>query len=298
MCVAFLFLGDPDPDEDALKSPYVFVLAVNRDESYERCATTRRDATTRGGGDVALTTRKHPIDRSDRVVPRVRPSVRPSDARPPSFPSLLLRRPTQQMHFWPDHADVLAGRDENAKGTWMGITKTGRVAVVTNYHEKEEETSPMPRPPGDTPPSRGELPVKFLDGDDAPVDFLRALEKSGVVETYDGFSLIVGDARTGEFACLSNRGDDAGTATPLAAKPSAECADEDVGGAVYGLSNAALDAPWPKIANGKKAMEEEMARVNRAWHVFGPKSEVRRETARRALPFARYPPHDMPRHRI
>ena len=43
MCVAFLFLGDPDPDEDALKSPYVFVLAVNRDESYERCATTRRD---------------------------------------------------------------------------------------------------------------------------------------------------------------------------------------------------------------------------------------------------------------
>ena len=101
----------------------------------------------------------------------------------------------------------------------------------------------------------------------------------------------MGDARTGEFACLSNRGDDAGTATPLAAKQSAECSDEDVGGAIYGLSNAALDAPWPKIKNGKKAMEEEMARVNRAWHVFGAKSEVR-------LPFARYPPHVMPRHRI
>ena len=131
-----------------------------------------------------------------------------------------------------------------------------------------------------------------VDGDDAPLDFLRALaEDGGVVEKYNGFSLIVGDARTGEFACLSNRGDDAGTATPLAAKQSAECSDEDVGGAIYGLSNAALDAPWPKIKNGKKAMEEEMARVNRAWHVFGAKSEVR-------LPFARYPPHVMPRHRI
>ena len=190
------------------------------------------------------------------------------------------------MHFWPDRADVLAGRDEDAKGTWMGITRTGRVAVVTNYHEE------TPRHPPGTSPSRGELPVKFLDGDDAPLDFLRALaEDGGVVEKYNGFSLIVGDARTGEFACLSNRGDDAGTATPLAAKQSAECSDEDVGGAIYGLSNAALDAPWPKIKNGKKAMEEEMARVNRAWDVFGAKSEVR-------LPFARYPPHVMPRHRI
>ena len=78
------------------------------------------------------------------------------------------------MHFWPDRADVLAGRDEDTKGTWMGITRTGRVAVVTNYHEE------TPRHPPGTSPSRGELPVKFLDGDDAPVDFLRALEKQGI----------------------------------------------------------------------------------------------------------------------
>ena len=140
-------------------------------------------------------------------------------------------RPTAPAAFWTDAPHVLAGRDLQGGGTWMGVTRAGRFAAVTNYRE-------VAPPPPDAP-SRGELPGGFLRGDQAPEAYLRSLEvRAGA---YAGFNLLVGDGEA--LGYLSNRG---GVARMLAP-------------GVYGVSNALLDTPWPKVERGKAGLREVLA---------------------------------------
>jgi len=132
-------------------------------------------------------------------------------------------RPTAPAAFWPDAPHVLAGRDLEAKGTWLGVTRSGRFAALTNFRDAESRRTDLP--------SRGALVSDFLTSDVAPEEYLRSLRAQA--GRYNGFSLLVADARSVRY--LSNRN---GAAREL---PSG----------VYGLSNYLLDAPWPKVRAGK-----------------------------------------------
>lgn len=121
--------------------------------------------------------------------------------------------------WWDDAPDVLGGRDLEAGGSWLGVTRAGRFAVVTNVREMRLTPPPLPI-------SRGALVQKFLTGADSPEAFARAAADRGA--RFAGFNLIVGDGAAAWYA--SNR------AAPRALAPG-----------VHALSNAALDTPWPKV---------------------------------------------------
>jgi uncharacterized protein with NRDE domain len=136
-------------------------------------------------------------------------------------------RPTERAHFW-DDTDLLAGRDLKAGGTWLGVTRSGRFATVTNFREPGEH-----RPGART---RGKLVTGFLKGDvDARSYMERIDDRAG---DYNGFNLILGDA--GGLFYLSNRDGSLRILEP----------------AVYGLSNGWLDTPWPKVRRAKALFED------------------------------------------
>jgi uncharacterized protein with NRDE domain len=123
--------------------------------------------------------------------------------------------------FWDDHPDIFAGRDLERGGTWLGISRRGRFAAITNYRQGRS---------ADAERSRGELPREYLAGDAAPRVYVRSVaDRAG---EYNGFSLIVG--APDELWFYSNRG-----AAPQRITPG-----------VHGLSNHLLDEPWPKVRRG------------------------------------------------
>jgi uncharacterized protein with NRDE domain len=133
-------------------------------------------------------------------------------------------RPTAASDFWPERPQLLAGRDLLQGGTWMGVTRSGRFAAVTNYRDPAR-TAAAPR-------SRGELPFDFLAGAQTAEEFLR--EVAARAQDYAGFNLLVGD-RHGLWYFTN----------------SASMAPWLLPAGVYGLSNASLDTPWPKVERGK-----------------------------------------------
>ena len=141
-------------------------------------------------------------------------------------------RPTAPAGFWNDHSDLLAGKDLQAGGTWLGITTGGRFATVTNFRE------PDTRPEGMR--SRGELVVNHLTRPESPVQFLDDLRPHAM--HFSGFNLILGH-RDG-FYYFSNRNGE-----PRTLKPG-----------IYGLSNGLLDTPWPKVRRAKELFEEVLRR--------------------------------------
>jgi len=141
-------------------------------------------------------------------------------------------RPAAPAGFWDDHPGVLAGRDLEAGGTWLGITLGGRFAALTNYRNPAEKRSGAP--------SRGALVSEFLTGKAAPRAYVQELEKRG--SEYNGFGLLVGDA--GSMYFLSNRGSRAVRVEP----------------GVHGLSNHLLDTPWPKVEKGKAKLAARLDR--------------------------------------
>ena len=140
-------------------------------------------------------------------------------------------RPAAPAHWWEDHPRILAGRDLQAGGTWMGVTRGGRFAAVTNFRDPSDRRS--------TARSRGELVTGFLLEDSRPEAFLeRIAARSG---DYNGFNLIVGDG-----ASLWYFGSREGDAREIAP-------------GVHGLSNHVLDEPWPKVIRGRAAMERALS---------------------------------------
>ena len=140
-------------------------------------------------------------------------------------------RPTARSDFWAEHTDLLAGKDLEQGGTWMGITRKGRFAAITNYRDPAR-TAPAPR-------SRGELPLQYLTGRQGPRDYLQAV--AARAEEYAGFNLLLGNGH--ELWYFTN------------SVPEAERAPRCLPPGIYGLSNAQLDTPWPKVTLGKKHLQ-------------------------------------------
>lgn len=134
-------------------------------------------------------------------------------------------RPTAPMDWWAA-PPLLAGRDLSAGGTWLGLDRRHRFAVVTNFR------GGMPPPHA---PSRGTLIPRFLAGSLTPDEFLAELALEA--DRYAGFSLLVADEDSLGYFC--NRASE----PPRSLPPG-----------VYGLSNATLDAPWPKLVQSRAAL--------------------------------------------
>jgi uncharacterized protein with NRDE domain len=137
-------------------------------------------------------------------------------------------RPTAPAAFWEEAPDVLAGKDLKGGGSWMGVTRSGKVAAVTNFRE--------PAKVRENAPSRGNLVSDFLMGSESPEAFIDELRARA--RNYNGFNLLLGN--TEELWWYSNRYD----GPPGRITPSA-----------HGLSNDLLDTPWPKVERGKRALE-------------------------------------------
>lgn len=140
-------------------------------------------------------------------------------------------RPTAPAGPWPEAPEVIGGRDLREGGSWLGITRSGRWAAVTNYRE------PALARLGAA--SRGKLVADFLTGELTPADYLRSLVPRAA--EFNGFNLLVGDR--GSVRWFSNR---AG-GHPLH--------DRDLEPGVYGLSNHLLNTPWPKVQQGRADLE-------------------------------------------
>ncbi len=131
---------------------------------------------------------------------------------------------------WTDAPEIVGGRDAVRGGTWLGATKTGRWAALTNIRE------PHISPPADAP-SRGHLVANFLRGSQSPQQYVHTLKSEN--HRYPGFNLIVGTF-TGDVWWLCNR----------------EPAPQQVTPGIHGLSNARLDTPWPKVTQGCHALAQ------------------------------------------
>ncbi len=140
----------------------------------------------------------------------------------------LHARPTAAAHIWPDTDPLLlAGKDLQAGGSWMGITRNARFAAVTNYRENPAVRSEL---------SRGQLITDFLTGRQSARQYAQRIHADG--ERYAGFNLLVGDIH--QLLHVSNRSD-----SVTAIKPG-----------VHGLSNATLNTPWPKVKTGKSQLRQ------------------------------------------
>ena len=141
-------------------------------------------------------------------------------------------RPTAPLDWWADEPQIVAGRDRQAGGTWLGLARSGRFGLVTNFREANTA------PPGG--PSRGRLVPGFLRRSDAAPAFLDDL--SHTASRYSGFNLLVGDA--GQLHYYTNVGGE----RPRSLAPG-----------IYGLSNHQLDEPWPKLVRTRDRFREALA---------------------------------------
>lgn len=148
-------------------------------------------------------------------------------------------RPTAPIDFWQDHPNILAGRDLEQNGTWLGITKTGRIAAITNFR--------APASVDPHAPSRGLLVSNFLSSNQPPESYLHAIKNSG--KQYNGFNLIVGDMH--QLWWYSNKNTDSVNSNIVKIKPG-----------IHVISNHLMDTPWPKTQKIKAGIQNICHRNN------------------------------------
>jgi len=135
-------------------------------------------------------------------------------------------RPAAPLGWWNDEPRVLAGRDLQAGGAWLGVSRSGRFGAVTNFRELERAAAP-------DAPTRGRLVPDFLAADGLPGALVAAT--AGAADRYAGFNLLL--AAPDSLHYCSNR-------VPEPARALAP--------GIYGLSNHWLDSPWPKLVRSRE----------------------------------------------
>ena len=135
-------------------------------------------------------------------------------------------RPAAPAAWWSDHPNVLAGRDLKAGGTWLGITRNGRFAALTNFRDPSDRKADAP--------TRGNLVSDFLIGTMSTREYLLSLRERA--SAFQGFNLLVGDGATLHY--FSSRIGDIIKVPP----------------GIHALSNHTLNEPWPKVEKAKSAL--------------------------------------------
>lgn len=142
-------------------------------------------------------------------------------------------RPTAPLHWWQD-APILAGRDLQAGGTWLGVSRSGRLAALTNHRDPANMRADAP--------SRGELVSAFLQTDRSADDYLSALAKRAT--DYNPFNLLVFDGT--RLMGLESR-----HANVMALQPG-----------IGAVSNADFLTPWPKLARLSGGLQTLLAQTH------------------------------------
>ncbi|WP_142826000.1 NRDE family protein [Planococcus soli] len=143
-------------------------------------------------------------------------------------------RPAAPAHFWDDEPHILAGRDLTGMGTWLGVTKQGRIAALTNFRDPTNLESGRL--------SRGEVVKNFLAGTTSPIEYLQTIDP----KQYAGFNIIIGDAE--KLVYYNNIQEES----------------YDIPPGIHGLSNHFLNTPWPKVTKGKERLASYMAETEKA----------------------------------
>ena len=156
------------------------------------------------------------------------------------YPLILLanrdeffNRPTLVLHHW-EEGGITGGKDLSANGTWLGVNKSGKLAAITNYRDFKNLKKEAP--------SRGLLTLNFLKCEESPEEYIKQI--SSGAHMYNGFNLILGKGNhlvhysniTGKITVMEN--------------------------GIYGLSNALLDTPWPKVEKSKKLFHSALTAKN------------------------------------
>lgn len=135
-------------------------------------------------------------------------------------------RPTRPMQFWPEHNNLLAGKDLEQGGTWLGLTEQGRFSALTNHRDGRQKSKQGER-------SRGLLPLEFLLSEQRCEDFIRSVS----ADAFDGFNQLIDDGN--QLCYLSNRSN---SLHPVPA-------------GIHGISNAVFNTSWPKLEARKAALK-------------------------------------------
>ncbi len=136
-------------------------------------------------------------------------------------------RPTEQANFWSEYPELLAGKDLQAGGTWLGITKQGRFAAITNFRDLKNHRNDAL--------SRGNLTLDFLISNISPEEYYNELKS--VLNDFNGFNLILGTVD--ELYYFSNKTEGL----------------KKIETGIHGISNAILDTPWPKVEKSKRQLK-------------------------------------------
>lgn len=162
-------------------------------------------------------------------------------------------RATRPAAWWGQSVSVLAGRDEEAGGAWIGVNRSGRFALVTNVRAASERNPHAP--------SRGALVVSALQAT-RPVDtWLRAAAPR--MQAYNGFNLLAGDALPLRASAGTRRAGVYYYSNRLDAGP------QTLAPGIYGLSNGFLDTPWPKVVRTVAAFATSIAQRVDPLRLFG-----------------------------
>lgn len=153
----------------------------------------------------------------------------------PAYPLIIVAnrdefydRPTAAAHFWEDESDILAGRDLRQQGSWMGLSKSGRFAAITNYRD--------PRLPETGQLSRGEIVRLFLTSTESTDSFIQSLRSKR--DLYGGFNVLLYDGE--DMHHYNNIYDE----------------HRLVESGIHGVSNATFNTPWPKVEAAKHILEK------------------------------------------
>ena len=165
----------------------------------------------------------------------------------------FFRRTAEPIGWWDDAPGVLAGRDLVGGGTWLGVSREGRFAALTNYRAPQEMRADAP--------TRGTLVSNWLSGaaldsagyrPDTPLAYLEHVAQSG--DLYNGFNLLVGDWSRRELAWYCNRGSRSNLGNRAQAAPAL------LAPGTHGISNAVLDTAWPKLVRKRTELGTLLAR--------------------------------------
>jgi uncharacterized protein with NRDE domain len=149
-------------------------------------------------------------------------------------------RPTEAAHWWPERPDLLAGRDRQAGGTWLGLRRDGRFAALTNYRDPQRQRADAD--------SRGALVLDALEPAQAEA---AARQVHAARARFNPFNLLVAD-RQGLWVVES----ESGRCSPLPA-------------GVHALSNHLLDTPWPKVRRARERLQAALCADDVAESVAG-----------------------------
>jgi uncharacterized protein with NRDE domain len=138
-------------------------------------------------------------------------------------------RPTLYAHPWEDDPAILAGRDQTAGGAWLGITRQGRFAAVTNFRDSGHLHSDAL--------SRGMLTADFLTGNESPPEYIEKIRDLNRI--YNGYNLLISE--TPDIMVHYSNITDKMTV---------------IHSGYHGLSNHLLDTPWPKVKKGVTAIKD------------------------------------------